>query len=599
MTAADRWTGAGAAPGTAIAASSRVDRPLPAAAGPIDPDQVERAFRAVAGDLERLAERVRAQGRRAAADIVAVGALIATDPDLVEAARAAAGAADPLRAIHDAVEGYATVLESLPDETLRERAADVRQVGRRVLEQITQTGTRPDGGPPDSGPPDSGPPSGPPDSGPPSGAPDSGPPNGPPSGPPSGAPGGGVPGTFVLVARELGPADLLEHLGQGLVAAVGVRGGANSHAAIIARSVGIPLVTGVHPRILDLPDNTLLLVDADAGLVVADPPAAEVARVEDLAASAGRRRAALRAERDRPAVTADGQAFELLCNVASDTEVRAGRDSGAAGIGLLRTELPFLHADRWPAEADHRRALRPILAEASGSPVTVRLLDFANDKIPPFLHGRTAGLRALLGEPAALTAQLRAVVDLGRAVQLQIMVPMVTDADELRLVRSAVDAVVAESGAAPAPVGAMVETVAAVEAIGELCAAADFLSIGTNDLAAEVLGLDRTDPQGRPELTADPRVLGPVARVVSTAGAAGVPVSVCGDAAAHPTTLPLLLGTGVRRFSVSCARVDETRYRLHRLDTRDCAAVVADALRLPGADPVAALVRERIAVALP
>ena len=554
MTAANRWTGAGAAPGTAVAASSRVDRPLPTTAGPLDPDQVERAFRAVADDLERLAGRVRAQGRRAAADIVAVGSLIAADPELVEAARAAAGAEDPLRAIHDAVEGYATVLDSLPDETLRERAADVRQVGRRVLERITQTGTGPAAGP---------------------------------------------PGRFVLVAAELGPADLLEHLGQGLVAAVGVRGGANSHAAIIARSVGIPLVTGVHPRILELPDNTPLLVDADAGLVVADPPATEIARAEELAASAGRRRAALRAERDRPPVTADGPAFELQCNVASDTEVRAGRDSGAAGIGLLRTELPFLHADRWPTEADHRRALRPILAEASDWPVTVRLLDFANDKIPPFLRDGAAGLRALLDDPAALTAQLRAVVDLGRAARLQIMVPMITAAAELRLVRSAVDAVVAELGAAPVPVGAMVETVAAVETIGELCAAADFLSIGTNDLAAEVLGLGRTDPRGRTELTAHPRVLELVARVVAAAGAAGRPVSVCGDAAAHATTLPLLLGAGVRRFSVACARVDETRYRLHRLDTRHCAAVLADALRLPGAGPVAALVHDRIEVALP
>jgi phosphoenolpyruvate-protein kinase (PTS system EI component) len=444
------------------------------------------------------------------------------------------------------------MLESLSDDTLRERAADIRQVGRRVLERIARTGTSAD-----------------------------------------------PPTRFVLVAAELGPADLLEHLGQGLVAAVGVRGGANSHAAIVARSVGIPLVTGVHPQILDLPDSTPLLVDADAGVVLADPPDAEVARADGDAARAGARRAILRAERDRSPVTADGQPFGLLCNVASDTEIRAGRDSGATGAGLLRTELPFLHAERWPTESDHRRALRPILAEASGWPVTVRLLDFANDKIPPFLIGGVTGLRALLDHPAALTAQLRAVADLGRAVQLQIMVPMVTAAAELRTVRSAIDAVAAELGAAPVPVGAMVETVAAVEAIGELCAAADFLSIGTNDLTAQLLDLDRTDPRGRPELTADPRVLALIARVVAAATAAGRPVSVCGDAGTHPTTLPLLLGAGVRQFSVACARIDETRYRLHRLDARDCAKVFADALRQPDAAQAAALVHDRIGVALP
>jgi phosphoenolpyruvate-protein kinase (PTS system EI component) len=523
--------------------------------GPVDPDDVERAFRAVAADLNGVANRARAQGRRAAADIVAVGALIAGDPDLVDSARRAATADAPLRAIHDAVEEYATTLESLPDETLRERAADVRQVGRRVLEQIAR-------------------------------------------------PGSGIsanPSTrrFVLVAAELGPADLLEHLGQGLVAAVGVRGGANSHAAIVARSVGIPLVTGVHPQVLDLADNTPLLVDADAGLVVADPPHAEVARADEDSARAERRRAVFAAERGRRHVTADGQPFGLLCNVASDTEVRVGRESGAIGVGLLRTELPFLQSDRWPTEADHRWALRPILAEASGWPVTVRLLDFANNKIPPFLSGAVTGLAALLDRPAALAAQLRAVVDLGGAVQLRIMVPMVTTAAEMRIVRRAVDAVAAELGAAPVPVGAMVETVAAVEAIGELCEVADFLSIGTNDLTAQVLDLDRTDPRARPELTAHPAVLDLIARVVTVADVAGRPVSVCGDAGAHPTTLPLLVGAGVRQFSVACARVDETRYRLHRLDTSDCANAFAAALCLSDADQAGALVHERIGVAVP
>jgi phosphoenolpyruvate-protein kinase (PTS system EI component) len=402
---------------------------------------------------------------------------------------------------------------------------------------------------------------------------------------------------FVLVAGELGPADVLEHLDQGLVAAVAVRGGANSHAAIVARSVGLPLVVGVGPEILDLPDNTALLVDSDGGFVMADPPDADVIRVEEASARAGQRRVTLAADRGRPHVTGDGQPFRLLCNVASDTEVRMGRNSGAEGIGLLRTELPFLHADRWPTEAEHRRAMRPILNEATGWPVTVRLLDFANDKIPPFLAGTAAGLRALLDDPAALAAQLRAVLDLGRDVRLAIMLPMVTVDAQLRVVRAAVDEIAADLGVARVPVGAMVETVAAVEAIGELSQVADFLSIGTNDLTAEVLDLDRVDPRARPELTAHPYVLDMVLRVVT--GAAGRPVSVCGDAAAHPTTLPLLLGAGVRDFSVACARIDETRYRLRRLDTVTCADIFAEALSMRDADETASLIRQRIQVDVP
>jgi phosphoenolpyruvate-protein kinase (PTS system EI component) len=523
-----------------VATSWRLDRPVPAVSGPLDPGRVEEAFRAVAADLTAVADRTRAQGRRAAAEIVATGAIIATDPGLVDAARRAARADEPLRGIHDAVEGFARMLDALPDETLRERAADVRQVGRRVVEWLGRT----HGGPPPAG-------------------------------------------RFVLVAAELGPADLLEHLGQGLVAAVAVCGGANSHAAIVARSVGLPLVIGVDPDVLSLPDNTSLLVDADAGVVMSDPPPAEVSRAGQTATRDGQRRAVLAADRGRPHLTADGQPFTLLCNVASDTEVRVGRDSGAEGIGLLRTELPFLHSGHWPTGAEHRRALRPVLAEAAGWPVTVRLLDFANDKVPPFLDPGAAGLPALLADPDALAAQLRAVLDLGHGVDLSIMVPMVTAAAELRTVRAAI-------GEAGVPVGAMVETVAAVEAIAELCTVADFLSIGTNDLTAEVLDLDRTDPRARPELTAHPAVLELVARVVTGGRLAGRPVSVCGDAGAHPTTLPLLLGAGVRRFSVACARIDETRYRLRRLDTGACAELFAEALSTRDADRAADLVRERI-----
>src|SRR5205814_4898281 len=185
-------------------------------------------------------------------------------------------------------------------------------------------------------------------------------------------------------------------------------------------------------------------------------------------------------------------------------------------------------------------------------------------------------------------------VDLGRGVPLRIMVPMVVGADEVRTVRAAVDEVVAALGVPPVQVGAMVETVAAVESIDELCGAADFLSIGTNDLTAQVLDLDRTDPRARPELTAHPSVLELVGRVVAGADRTGRPVTVCGDAGAHPATLPLLVGAGVRGVSVACARIDETRYRLRRLDATACAEVFGEALRLRDADETAAFVRQRI-----
>ncbi|MEV4623304.1 putative PEP-binding protein [Asanoa sp. NPDC049573] len=549
-----RWSGQGVAPGAAVAGSWRADRPLPAGVVDIGEAEVEAAFAAVAADLDQVADRVRAQGRTAAADIVGVGALIAADPDLLDSAKQAAGTDRPLPAVRDAIEAYATILDSLPDDALRQRAADVRQVGRRVLERLAYPG----GG--------------------------------------RGAPAGD---RFVLVAGELGPADLIEHLGAGLVGAVAVRGGANSHAAIVARSVGLPLVMGVDPEVLDLPDATDLLVDADAGAVVAEPSPAEVERTEAASARAVERRALLAAERGLPHVTADGQAFGLYCNVASDVEVRLGLDMGAVGVGLVRTEIPFMTAERWPDEAEHRRALAPLLAEASGKQVTARLLDFANDKIPPFLAGGPAGLPVLLDHPDALAAQVRAMLATGRDVDLRIMVPMVTSVGEMAPVRAAAQAAAADLDLPVPPVGAMVETIAAVDILDALGQAVDFFSIGSNDLTAEVLDLSRVDPRARTELAAHPRVLEMIGRVVAAADRAGLSLTVCGDAGSHPTTLPLLVGAGVRSVSVAVARVDETRWRLRRLDTGQCRTLFEDALRLADAGEVAALVNERIEVAVP
>ncbi|MGH8909183.1 MAG: putative PEP-binding protein [Egibacteraceae bacterium] len=550
------WIGLAVAPGSAVAASWRADRPAPAATGRIDPLQVERAFHTVATELDQLARRAKAQGRRAAGDIVAVGALIARDASLTDAARDAAAASDdPLRAVRDVVERYAAALEEVADATLRERAADIRQIGRRVVDRLAQGAAGASAAPPSHG--------------------------------------------FVLVADEIGPAELLEHLGQGLAAAVAVRGGANAHAAIIARSLGLPMVTGVDPALLELPDGTRLLVDAGRGLVVACPDADQVRS----AAQRGELRSgALAADRGRRHATADGQPFTLLVNVATPAEARIGIDAGAQGIGLLRTEMAFLRADRWPGEADHRRALRPILAEAGGAPVTVRLLDFANDKIPEFLTGAgggQVGLDALLASPDALGAQLRAVLGLGLGRRIGILVPMVTAAAQLRAVRAVAAAVAADLGVPPSPVGAMIETVAAVDAIDDLAEVADFLSIGTNDLAGEVLGLDRRDPRARPDLTAHPRVLRLVGRVTTVGALRGRPVSVCGDAAAHPAALPLLLGAGMRAFSVAAASIDQTRYLLRRLDAGRCADLFVEALERDDADGVLALVADRIPVSLP
>jgi phosphoenolpyruvate-protein kinase (PTS system EI component) len=232
-----------------------------------------------------------------------------------------------------------------------------------------------------------------------------------------------------------------------------------------------------------------------------------------------------------------------------------------------------------------------VLEVLAGLPVTVRLLDFTNDKTPPFLAGRLGAspLDALLQDSAALDAQLQAILSAAGDVRLSIMLPMVTRADQLTAVRERVRLAAAVVGAPRRPrLGAMVELPGAVGDAAALAAVSDFLSIGTNDLTAATLTLTRTDPRLSPASVADARVLSLVARTVAAARAAGVPVSVCGDAAADPVGLPALLGVGIRAISVSASRVAEVRDLVHQQSVGRAAN--GRTVPEPGGGPVSRLV---------
>jgi len=482
-----------------------------------DEDDVRAAFAAVARERAALAARLRERGQDLQAGIVDIGALIAADPALtgpaIDAVRAGA---DGIAAVAAAAEAQAAVLAALPDPDLAQRAGDVRQVAAAVVDHLRGT----------SAPP-----------------------------PPA--------GKFILVRREVDPADLIQLADSGLagsgladsglVGAVSVAGGASSHAAIIARGLGLPMLAGADPAVLAAAAGHHAILDAAAGELIVDPdPQTEL----DLASLRGRTGADRRAPQE--VRTADGERVTLLCNVASAAETRLGLSGGAAGVGLLRTEIAFTGASGWPSEAGHLAQLTPVLGLLAGRPAVVRLLDFSGDKIPPFLdHGAEQGLAALLHAPGALEDQLRAILRAGAGTRLAVLVPMVTSLDEVARVRAALAKAAAEVGVGPPELGIMVEVASTAAAAAEFAPVVDFFSIGTNDLASQVLGLDRADPQTRPALAADPRVLTLIKGVVQAAAAAGIKVSVCGDAAADPLVLPLLLGLGVRTLSVGAARVPQ------------------------------------------
>jgi phosphoenolpyruvate-protein kinase (PTS system EI component) len=270
----------------------------------------------------------------------------------------------------------------------------------------------------------------------------------------------------------------------------------------------------------------------------------------------------------------------VLANVASAAEVSVALPAGAEGVGLLRTELSFMEATRWPSEDDHRRALAPVLAPLQDSIVTARLLDFGGDKTPPFLRGtEERGIALLLSAPDALEAQATALAAAASHTRLRVLLPMVEDPEQVDIVR----ALFADG----TPIGAMIETEAAVERVDEIAAAADFLSIGTNDLTHSLLATDRFAPGE--SAAHHPRVLHAIETVVNAAHARERIVEVCGEAASHPVAMPLLLGLGVDELSVGAARVGQVRRWVRALQFEQTLALAQAALELESAADVAQL----------
>jgi phosphoenolpyruvate-protein kinase (PTS system EI component) len=536
------------------------------------PEEVAAAFTGVAAERSALAARLRKAGRTSEAEIIAIGALIAGDPALSSPAVAAVqGGADAVAAVREAAEHQAAMMEKLDNPALAARAGDIRQVGVAVIARMMT------GGGTSTGPATA-------------------------SGAGVGA-GSGSSGDrdFILVRHEVTPSDLIELAEAGLVGAVSVAGGASSHAAIVARGLGVPMITGASPDVLNLAFGRAAVVDGTTGELVvgaremADATAAaDAERAADAAVIAGDQ-----AKQGGPARTADGRQIMVLCNVASAVETRRGLAAGADGVGLLRTELPYVQSPDWPTLEQDRAQLGPILELLTGKTATVRVLDFSGDKIPPFLADAGgvggevgvggegggglslpagAGLAALLEHPTALADQLRAMLEAGRNTRLEVLIPMISSLREVSRVRDVLTATAADLDVEVPPLGIMVELESTAKNAAVFASAVDFFSIGTNDLTGDVLGLGRRDPAAGPGLAAHPRVLALVKGIAKAGREAGISVSVCGDAAADPRVLPLLIGAGVKTVSVPAARVATVRSDISKLNFLSCKQLTERAL---------------------
>jgi phosphoenolpyruvate-protein kinase (PTS system EI component) len=502
--------------------------------------ELDLALAALAAAAQALAE-VAARLGPEEAEIIETGVLMAQDPALAAAVRDAVtgGGLPAPAALLRATGEHADAIAAIPDATLAARADDVRSLGRRAARLATSGGAAPEPG-----------------------------------------------ADAILIASDLGPGDVAE-LAPSLAGVALTAGAATSHAAIVARSLGIPMVAGLGAELLDVPDGACLAVDGGRGSLIVDPAPD---RARNAAGAMRARREAERrayAARDRPATTRDGRRVAVLANVASVEELRVALRAGAEGIGLLRTELAFLCAERWPAERDHADALEPVLAELGPHRAIVRVLDFGADKSPPFLRGTAArGLELLLAHGDAFSRQLRAILRCGRGRDLRILLPMVDTADQVRASRALLDRAAGELGLdVPPALGSMIETERAVENAVEIAAQSDFLSIGTNDLTAATLGVDRF--AGGSARSHHPAVLRAIARGVAAAQGAGIAIEVCGEAASEPVMLPLLVGLGVDELSVGAARVGTVREWIRGLDAGGAARLARSALARDTAEQVA------------
>ncbi|MBT2869388.1 phosphoenolpyruvate--protein phosphotransferase [Chromobacterium violaceum] len=467
------------------------------------------------------------------------------DPDLL--AQTYTGLADGKSAAWSwraAFSAYSARLEAQDNALLRERANDIRDVGRRVLALLAgvkQAALE-------------------------------------------------LPAGSILIAEDLAPSDTASLDPSKVMGFCTRTGGATSHVAILARSLGIPAICGISQSALKLPEGLQVILNGNEGTLAIAPTAEDLAAAEQEIARLAERRAAEAKSSMQPAATSDGARIDVVANIRNAADAREAVAKGAEGVGLLRSEFLFDNRDTAPTEAE-QAAEYCAVAEALGKdrPLVVRTLDVGGDKplsylpLPkednPFLGLR--GIRVSLDRPDLLRTQLRAILRAAPLTRLHIMFPMVASLEELRAAKAVLAEEQAAAGASDVKVGIMVEVPSAAVLAARFAPEVDFFSIGTNDLTQYVLAMDRGHPQLAKQADAlHPGVLAMIALTCEGARAHGKWVGVCGGLASDERAAPLLVGMGVTELSVSTPAVASVKATLARWSMDECRQLAKDVLAL-------------------
>ena len=565
---AQRLVGVGASPGTVLAPVIVLESEERAKGRRITSANVEteqRRLRVAAAraarELESLAERLESEDAGSEAGIFGAQALMAEDPLLLGKAleHIASREVDATTALLDVAAEVAASLRALPDELFAARAADVLDVASRItaaLEGAEPAGHR-------------------------------------------------LERAAILVARDLTPSLTATLPRDKLLGIVLETGSPTAHAAILARAYGIPAIVGASGAIAVLRGATRVAIDGATGEILVDPDEGTIAAYRARAATARSRVASARASAQQPAVTPDGVRVTLLANLGSPNEIDDALGWGAEGVGLFRTEFLFLERATPPDEDEQEQVYRKVLAAFAPRPVTIRLLDIGGDKAVPYLaiareENPFLGVRALrlvASRRDLFRSQVRALLRASSAGTLKVMAPMVADMADIELLRGLWDEAVGETGPTTAQLGIMIEIPSAALLAGQLLAAVDFASLGTNDLLQYTLAADRGNAAlGRYHDPLHPALLRLIATSVDGSRARGKTLSVCGEMAGDPLAAAVLVGLGLRELSMSPAAIGDVRGLIRRTSHAALASVAESVSHL--SDPSAVRARLRAALQL-
>ncbi|MDH4233577.1 MAG: phosphoenolpyruvate--protein phosphotransferase [Gallionella sp.] len=398
---------------------------------------------------------------------------------------------------------------------------------------------------------------------------------------------------MILVAHDLSPADLIQFKPHQYAAFITDVGGATSHTAIVARSLDTPCVVGLrHAREL-IREDDLLILDGEQGVLIINPGKPILAEYKLRQSEWELERKKLKRLRTARATTLDGCAIELHANIEKPEDIAEVRENGATGIGLFRSEFLYLNRDSLPDEEEQFEAYRTAAAGMEGQPVTIRTFDLGADKqikgAERVANNPALGLRAIrmcLAEPQLFRTQLRALLRASHYGNVKILIPMLSSVSELNQTLQFVAAARQSLDTEGIPydrevkIGGMIEIPAAALALNVFAKKLDFLSIGTNDLIQYTLAIDRTDEDvAHLYDPLHPAVLNLLSHVIGTADKLGVPVSVCGEMAGDLPYTRLLLGMGLRQFSMFSAQVPSVKQRVLTTSLPEIAALTQKILR--------------------